>query len=140
MRAVVKTRRIRMTAIGAACAAALLAGGASATVASAADHPAAPASPSAMTPHKAKITVKSDKHAVKARETVRLTGSTTGLKNGEKLTVQHYKNGKWTTLHSSTTVRKHMYSTDVKLTEKGTWKLRVVHGDTHSATTTVKVS
>ncbi|MEV8600844.1 hypothetical protein AB0465_13305 [Streptomyces griseoviridis] len=140
MTAVAKTRRIRMAAIGTACAAALLAGGAGATVAAAADQPAAPASHTATPPHKARITVTSNKHSVKAKETVRLTGSATGLKDGEKLTVQHYKNGKWTTLHSSTTVRKHLYSTDVKLNEKGTWKLRVVHGGTHSATTTVKVS
>lgn len=140
MTAAVKTRRFRMVATGVACAAALLAGGAGAGVASASNQPAAPAVPNASaTPHKTRITVHSDKHSVKAKESVRLTGSATGLKDGTRVSVQHYKNGKWTTLKTST-VKKGLYSTDVKLNEKGTWKLRVVHDGHHSGTTTVTVS
>ncbi|MFJ8331832.1 hypothetical protein [Streptomyces sp. NPDC094437] len=143
MTASAKTRRLRMAAIGTACAAALLAGGAGASVASAADQPAAAAAPtaSAMAPKaKASITVTADKHTVKAKDSVMLSGMTKGLRNGTKLQVQHWNKGKWTSLHSTTVVKKDKYSVKVKLNDKGVAKLRVVHGDTHSRPTMVTVN
>ncbi|MGW1076141.1 hypothetical protein [Streptomyces sp. NPDC002537] len=141
MKATTKAYRLRTAAIAAGCAA-LLAGGAGVAAAVPAGSPGITvASASVQKPQpKASLTIKASAKSVKAGQDVTLTGRTKGLPIGSKLVVQHMNKGKWTTLHSSTTV-KHgsSYNVKVKLAKKGTEKLRVAHDKTVSPTVTVMV-
>ncbi|MFF4715102.1 hypothetical protein ACFY2V_27430 [Streptomyces eurythermus] len=57
------------------------------------------------------------------------------------MVLQHMHNGKWTTLHSSATVKKDGgYALDHKFSTKADERLRVAAGTVHSPTVTVKVS
>ncbi|MFI2641957.1 hypothetical protein [Streptomyces sp. NPDC018610] len=86
------------------------------------------------------ITVKASHSSVKAGQSVTLTGRTAHLAAGTKLTVQHLRNGKWTTLRATTVVKKgDTYTVTTKLAAKGTEHLRVVSGPTRSRTVTVHV-
>ncbi|MGD3108137.1 hypothetical protein [Streptomyces sp. YGL11-2] len=138
-----KSYRLRTATIGAAVAA-LLAGGAGTAVAAPSaipgHHPATAVTVTTAKAKKESISVKASVKSIKAGHSVTLVGRTKDIPTGTKLTVQHLHNGKWTTLHASTKT-KHggNYSTKVKLSKKGTEKLRVAHGKTVSSTVTVTV-
>ncbi|WP_043266909.1 hypothetical protein [Streptomyces sp. CT34] len=138
-----KSYRLRTAAIGAACAA-LLAGGAGTAVAAPSalpgHHSAIAITATTAKPKKESISIKASAKSIKAGQSVTLSGRTKNIPTGTKLTVQHLNKGKWTTLHASTKT-KHggNYSTKVKLSKKGTEKLRVAHGKTVSPTVTVTV-
>ncbi|MEU6480852.1 hypothetical protein ABZ858_29030 [Streptomyces sp. NPDC047017] len=137
-----RRRTVRALAAGAVTAALLSAGSAGALAAD--NAPVAKPSPmhTTMPMTKGSITVKANHTTVKAGENVVFAGHVKGVKTGTKLVLQHQHNGKWTTLHASTTVKKGgVFSLSGKLNTKGTEHLRVVTSDgrTHSSTTTVKV-
>ncbi|MEW2292636.1 hypothetical protein ABZ719_08010 [Streptomyces sp. NPDC006743] len=135
-------RWVRALAAGALSAALVSAG--SATALAANDAPQAKPSPthSMMPMTKGSITVKANHTSVKAGQSVTLAGHTKDEKTGTKLVLQHLHNGKWTTLHTTTMVKKGgVFSLSHKFTAKGTEHLRVATSDgkTHSSTVTVKV-
>lgn len=138
-------RCVRALAAGALSAALVSAGS---TAALAADHapPVRPSVTHSLTPTKptttASITVKANHTSVRAGESVTLAGRAKDVKTGTKLVLQHLHNGKWTTLHASTTVKKGgAFKLTEKLRTKGTEHLRVSTSDgkTHSPIVTVKV-
>ncbi|MET8976038.1 hypothetical protein ABZX85_10500 [Streptomyces sp. NPDC004539] len=136
MNSVLHSRIARALAAG-AMSVALAAGGAAASYAAATPKPKPSASPMS----DASITVKADKSSVKQGDEVTFTGRTKGLKVGAKLTLQHEKDGKWTTLKASTTVKNgSSYSLKGKLNTKGAEKLRIASGKVYSPTVTVKVN
>ncbi|MFC5723571.1 hypothetical protein ACFP1Z_25755 [Streptomyces gamaensis] len=144
MKAIARTHRLRTATITAAACTALLAGGAAPAIAvtPAATGTVVTAVGQTVNAKTAKesITVKASAKSVKHGETVTLSGKVMNIKDGSKLTVQHKKGNKWTTLHASTTVKHGAYSTKVKLNNKGTEHLRVAHGKTVSKDVTVKVT
>ncbi|MEV7472029.1 hypothetical protein AB0O20_37010 [Streptomyces kronopolitis] len=72
--------------------------------------------------------------SVKAWELFRITGKTTGLKAGSKVTLQQKQHGKWVTLPAAAPVaRNGSYSLGVQLGLKGQNDLRIVNGETASA-------
>ncbi|GHI02832.1 hypothetical protein AQI88_03420 [Streptomyces cellostaticus] len=142
MHASLRSRCVRALAAGALSAALVSAGSAGAFAVGNAPMPTPSATHSKTPMTKASITIKANQTSVKAGQSVTFTGQTTGLKSGTKLVLQHLRNGKWTTLSSSTTVTKgHTYALTGKLSTKGTQHLRVsTSGTTHSPTVIVKVS
>ncbi|MYR63540.1 hypothetical protein GTY54_47540 [Streptomyces sp. SID625] len=141
---VTTSRRWARALAAGALSAALVSAGSAAALASD-NAPVAKPSPShsTMTKTKGSITAKANHSTVKAGETVRLAGHAKDVKPGTKLVLQHLHNGKWTTLHASTTVKKGgVFSlTSNKLGTKGTEHLRVAttDGKTHSSPVAVKV-
>jgi len=137
MRSALHSRTAHALVAG-AMSVALLSGGAAGAFA-ATPMPKPKPSPSPMAA--ASITVKADKTSVKQGDEVTFTGRTKGLKVGAKLTLQHEKDGKWTTLKASTTVKNgSSYSLKGKLNTKGSEKLRIASGKVYSPTVTVKVT
>ncbi|MER6981881.1 hypothetical protein [Streptomyces carpinensis] len=144
MPATLRHRCVRALAAGALSAALASAGSAAALAADNAP-PAVPSvthSAPAKPMTKASITAKVNHTSVKAGESVTVAGRAKDVKPGTKLVLQHMHNGKWTTLHANTTVKKGgAYKLTGKLNTKGTEHLRVATSDgkTHSPTLTVMV-
>jgi plastocyanin len=89
---------------------------------------------------RASITSQASPNSVKPGDEVRFTGRSTGLRVGEKVTLQQKENGKWKTLPINTTVKKgDSYSVSTRPTAKGTQHYRVMSGSTHSPSVTVTV-
>ncbi|MFE9534569.1 hypothetical protein [Streptomyces sp. NPDC006691] len=138
---VTKRHSLRIATVGALSAACVALAG----TAMAATSPAT--SPAASTPAvqqaaavKAAITAKPSATSVGAWQLFRVTGTTTGLKTGSKVTLQQKQNGKWVTLPASAPVsRNGSYSLGVKLGLKGKNELRIVSGSTASAVFSVTV-
>ncbi|MFF8917307.1 hypothetical protein ACF08M_29355 [Streptomyces sp. NPDC015032] len=93
--------------------------------------PSPPAEPAV--PAKAGITAKPSTSSVRAWQLFRVTGRTTGLEAGSKVTLQQMQRGKWVGLPASTSIlRDGSYSLGVKLGLKGKNDLRMVSGATAS--------
>lgn len=89
---------------------------------------------------KATISAKPSVSSVKAWQLFRVTGTTTGLKAGTKVTLQQKQGSKWVTLPASVSVaRNGAYSLGVKLGLKGKNSLRIVSGNTASPVFNVTV-
>ncbi|MEU5432214.1 hypothetical protein AB0G73_02425 [Streptomyces sp. NPDC020719] len=89
---------------------------------------------------KATISAKPSVSSVKAWQLFRVTGTTTGLKAGAKVTLQQKQGAKWVTLPASAPVaRGGSYSLGVKLGIKGKNDLRIVSGSTASPVFNVTV-
>ncbi|MFH8217735.1 hypothetical protein ACH4C2_00910 [Streptomyces sp. NPDC018057] len=128
-----KRRSLRTAVVGVLGAASLaLAGTATAATS------AAPAAASAVVAQKsvaakAGITATPSATSVRAWELFRVTGRTTGLKAGSKVTLQQKQHGAWVSLPASmNTSRTGSYSLGVKLGLKGRNDLRIVSGTTAS--------
>ncbi|MGW2555069.1 hypothetical protein [Streptomyces sp. NPDC001635] len=88
----------------------------------------------------ASITAKPSVSSAKAWELFRVTGKTTGLKAGTKVTLQQKQKGKWVTLPAAVPVaRDGAYSLRVKLGLKGKNNLRITDGNTVSPVFNVTV-
>ncbi|CAM5278948.1 hypothetical protein [Streptomyces xanthochromogenes] len=86
------------------------------------------------------ITAKPSATSVGAWQLFRVTGTTTGLKAGSKVTLQQKQNGKWVALPASAPISGNgSYSLGVKLGLKGKNELRIVSGNTASAVFSVTV-
>ncbi|MFJ6140242.1 hypothetical protein [Kitasatospora sp. NPDC092286] len=86
------------------------------------------------------ITARPSVSSVQAWQLFRVTGTTTGLTAGSKVTLQQKQHGTWVTLPASApTARDGSYSLGVKLGLKGLNELRIVSGDTVSPVFTVTV-
>ncbi|EYT82236.1 hypothetical protein CF54_14595 [Streptomyces sp. Tu 6176] len=127
-----KRRSLRTAVVGVLGAASLaLAGTATAAT-------AAPAAASGVVAQKsvaatAGITATPSATSVRAWELFRVTGRTTGLKAGSKVTLQQKQHGTWVSLPASmNTSRTGSYSLGVKLGLKGRNDLRIVSGTTAS--------
>ncbi|MER5362293.1 hypothetical protein [Streptomyces sp. NPDC002785] len=84
-------------------------------------------------PAKAGITAKPSVSSIRAWQLFRVTGRTTNLKAGSKVTLQQKQHGKWVSLPASTSIsRNGSYSLGVELGLKGENDLRVVSGTTAS--------
>ncbi|MEW2299234.1 hypothetical protein AB0958_04475 [Streptomyces sp. NPDC006655] len=93
-----------------------------------------------MTRAAASVTVKANPTTVKVGHSVRFTGRTTGIPIGTSVRLQQEKNGTWSTLKTSTTVKKgSSYLLTTRPTSKGTQHYRVMVGKTHSDSVTVTV-
>ncbi|MFI6353346.1 hypothetical protein ACIBJF_11930 [Streptomyces sp. NPDC050743] len=89
------------------------------------------------------ITISPNRRAIKAGDTVVFTGRVTGAKRGSTLVLQHMRNGKWTTLRTTTVVgNSGRYTIKRTFTSKGTEQVRVAvkSGMVHSSPVSVKVS
>ncbi|MFI2183921.1 hypothetical protein [Streptomyces sioyaensis] len=135
---VTKRHSLRIAAVGALSAAAVALAGTAAIAATPAAPTATVAQKAAAT--KASITAKPSVNSVKAWQQFRVTGKTTGLKAGSKVTLQQKQRGKWVTLPASAPVtRTGTYSLGVKLGLKGKNDLRMVSGNTASSVFNVTV-
>ncbi|MEU8925524.1 hypothetical protein AB0D10_32105 [Kitasatospora sp. NPDC048545] len=86
------------------------------------------------------ITAKPSVSSVQAWQLFRVTGTTTGLKAGNTVTLQQKQHGAWVTLPASVhTTRTGSYSLGVKLGLKGLNELRIISGSTASPVFTVTV-
>ncbi|MBP0459827.1 hypothetical protein JFN87_20350 [Streptomyces bomunensis] len=135
-----KRRSLRTAVVGVLGAASLaLAGTAMAATPAAHTSPASHAGPRAVSA-KAAITAKPSASSVRAWQLFRVTGRTTGLKAGSKVTLQQKQHGKWVSLPASmNTSRDGSYSLGVKLGLKGKNDLRIVSGTTASPVFSVTV-
>lgn len=89
---------------------------------------------------KAGITATPSATSVRAWQLFRVTGQTTGLKAGSKVTLQQKQHGKWVSLPASAPIsRNGSYSLGVKLGLKGKNDLRIVSGTTASQVFSVTV-
>jgi hypothetical protein len=130
-----RSRRARALAACALSAALVSAGSAEALAAS----PTPTPKPS-MSRVAASVTLKANSTTVNAGRSVRFTGRTTGIPTGTSVWLQQEKNGKWTTLKTSTKVEKgKSFLITTRPTGKGTHSYRVMVGKTHSDTVTVTV-
>lgn len=135
---VTKRHSLRIAAVGALSAASVALAGTAAIAATPAAPTASVAQKAAVT--KASITAKPSVNSVKAWQQFRVTGKTTGLKAGSKVTLQQKQRGKWVTLPASAPVtRTGTYSLGVKLGLKGKNDLRMVSGNTASSVFNVTV-
>ncbi|MFJ3697637.1 hypothetical protein ACIPW9_26600 [Streptomyces sp. NPDC090052] len=135
---VTKRRSLRLAAVSTLAAATVALAGTAAM----ADAPTAPSTPVAQTvvAAKASITAKPSVSTVKAWQLFRVTGTTTGLKAGTKVTLQQKQGSKWVTLPASAPVNHNgSYSLGVKLGIKGKNQLRIVSGSTASPVFNVTV-
>ncbi|MBX7547912.1 hypothetical protein [Streptomyces sp. NPDC004232] len=128
-----KRRSLRIAVVGTLGAASLALAG-TAMAATPATHTAsAVASAQKAQPAKASITAKPSVSSVRAWQLFRVTGKTTGIKAGGKVTLQQKQHGKWVSLPASAPVlRNGSYSLGVKLGLKGKNDLRIVNGTTAS--------
>ncbi|MFI9649334.1 hypothetical protein ACIHAA_23930 [Streptomyces sp. NPDC052040] len=136
---VTKRHSLRIAAVGVLSAASVALAGTAMAAA-----PAAHSVPSAVAQKtvaaKASITAKPSVSSVSAWQLFRVTGTTTGLKAGSKVTLQQKQHGKWVTLPASAPVsRTGSYSLGVKLGLKGKNDLRIVNGTTASPVFNVTV-
>ncbi|MEV5982590.1 hypothetical protein [Streptomyces sp. NPDC052114] len=135
---VTKRHSLRIAAVGVISAVSVAMAGTAAMAAT-------PATPPASAPQKAvaaaaKITAKPSVNSVKAWQLFRVTGTTTGLKPGSKVTLQQKQRGHWVALPASAPIaRNGAYSLGVKLGLKGKNELRIVNGSTASPVFTVTV-
>jgi len=135
---VTKRHSLRIAAVGALSAASVALAGTAAIAATPAAPTASVAQKAAAT--KAGITAKPSVNSVKAWQQFRVSGKTTGLKAGSKVTLQQKQRGKWVTLPASAPVtRTGSYSLGVKLGLKGKNDLRIVSGKTASSVFNVTV-
>lgn len=134
---VTKRHSLRIAAVGALAAATVALAGTAAM----ADTAPAPSVPVAQTvAAKAAITAKPSVNSVKAWQLFRVTGTTTGLKAGAKVTLQQKQGSKWVTLPASAPItHSGSYSLGVKLGVKGKNQLRIVSGSTASPVFNVTV-
>ncbi|WP_406138166.1 hypothetical protein [Streptomyces sp. NBC_01089] len=134
---VTKRHSLRIAAVGALAAATVALAGTAAM----ADTAPAPSVPVAQTvAAKAAITAKPSVNSVKAWQLFRVTGTTTGLKAGAKVTLQQKQGSKWVTLPASAPItHSGSYSLGVKLGIKGKNQLRIVSGSTASPVFNVTV-
>ncbi|MET9530126.1 MULTISPECIES: hypothetical protein [unclassified Streptomyces] len=134
---VTKRRSLRIAAVSTLAAATVALAGTAAM----ADAPAAPSTPVAqVVAAKAAITAKPSVSSVKAWQLFRVTGTTTGLKAGAKVTLQQKQGSKWVTLPASAPINRNgAYSLGVKLGIKGKNQLRMVSGSTASPVFNVTV-
>ncbi|MFF9123376.1 hypothetical protein ACF09J_08785 [Streptomyces sp. NPDC014889] len=141
MHLTLRSRCVRGVAVG-ALSAALVSAGSAAAFAAPRPSPMPTRTHEAMPTRAAEsITVRASHRSIRSGESVTLTGRTAHMAAGTRLTVQHLSNGKWTTLRATTLVKKgDTYTVSTKLAVKGKQQLRVVHGNTHSATVTVDVT
>ncbi|ANP51605.1 hypothetical protein [Streptomyces griseochromogenes] len=135
-----KRRSLRIAVVGALGAASLALAG-TAMAATPAPHAASPvAAAHKAQAAKAGITAKPSASSVRAWQLFRVTGQTTGLTAGSKVTLQQKQHGKWVTLPASAPIaRNGSYSLGVKLGLKGKNDLRVVNGNTASQVFNVTV-
>ncbi|MFD8390840.1 hypothetical protein ACFV2N_16925 [Streptomyces sp. NPDC059680] len=135
-----KPRSLRIAVIGTLGAASLALAG-TATAATTAPHTASPvAMVQKVQAAKAGITATPSTTSVRAWELFRVTGKTTGLKAGSKVTLQQKQHGAWVSLPASAPVsRNGSYSLGVKLGLKGKNDLRIVNGRTASPVFNVTV-
>ncbi|WP_244177819.1 hypothetical protein [Streptomyces atriruber] len=135
---VTKRHSLRLAAVGIIGAVSVAMASTAATAATPAAHPASVAQKA--TAPAAKITAKPSVKSVKAWQLFRVTGTTTGLKPGAKVTLQQKQRGQWVSLPASAPVaRNGAYSLGVKLGLKGKNELRVVNKTTASPVFTVTV-
>ncbi|MFF0739658.1 hypothetical protein ACFYVL_04575 [Streptomyces sp. NPDC004111] len=130
---VTKRHSLRIAAVAVLGAASVALAG-TATAASPAATPAAHSLPAAVAHQtaavKATITAKPSVSSVGAWKLFRVTGKTTGLKPGSKVTLQQKQHGKWVSLPATvTTARDGSYSLGVKLGLKGKNDLRTFSGN-----------
>ncbi|MFD4948221.1 hypothetical protein ACFVYE_44095 [Streptomyces sp. NPDC058239] len=134
-----KPHSLRIAVVGVLGAASLSLMG-TAMAATPAAHTATPVVAQKAVPAKAGITAKPSVSSVRAWQLFRVTGQTTGLKAGSKVTLQQKQHGKWVSLPASTSIsRDGSYSLGVKLGLKGKNDLRIVSGTTASPAFNVTV-
>ncbi|ANH95016.1 MULTISPECIES: hypothetical protein [unclassified Streptomyces] len=127
-----KRRSLRTAVVGVLGAASLALAG-TATAATAAPVAASGVVAQKSVAAKAGITATPSATSVRAWELFRVTGRTTGLKAGSKVTLQQKQHGTWVSLPASmNTSRTGSYSLGVKLGLKGRNDLRIVSGTTAS--------
>ncbi|MEV7471853.1 hypothetical protein AB0O20_35995 [Streptomyces kronopolitis] len=137
---VIKRDTLRITAVSAISAACVALAGTTAMAATPATHATHTASATQKAAAKASITAKPSVNSVKAWQLFRVTGKTTGLKAGSKVTLQQKQRGKWVTLPASAPVsRNGAYSLGIKLGLKGKNDLRIINGETASVVFNVTV-
>ncbi|MEW2390890.1 hypothetical protein AB0933_21285 [Streptomyces venezuelae] len=140
---VTKRNSLRLAAVGIIGAVALGTAGTAAMAATPAAHPVSAtqkATAAQKTAAAKAITAKPSVKSVKAWQLFRVTGTTTGLKPGSKVTLQQKQRGHWVSLPASAPItRSGGYSLGVKLGMKGKNELRVVQGSTASGVFTVTV-
>ncbi|MFJ8489925.1 hypothetical protein ACIRBZ_16390 [Streptomyces sp. NPDC094038] len=91
-------------------------------------------------PQPASITVKASPTTVKAGQTVRFAGHTSGIRPGASVMLQMDKSGKWIPVHVNSKVKKgDTYAFATRVHMKGTQEFRVASGQTHSPTVNVTV-
>ncbi|MFF4175519.1 hypothetical protein [Streptomyces sp. NPDC001750] len=134
-----KRRSLRIAVVGVLGAASLALAG-TATAATPATDTATPVVAQKAVPAKADITAKPSVSSVRAWQLFRVTGGTTGLKAGSKVTLQQKQHGKWVSLPASMSIsRDGSYSLGVKLGLKGKNDLRIISGTTASPVFNVTV-
>ncbi|MBM4792734.1 hypothetical protein HXP44_11890 [Streptomyces sioyaensis] len=135
---VTKRHSLRIAAVGALSAASVALAGTAAIAATPAASTTSVTQKAPVT--KAGITAKPSVTSVKAWTLFRVTGTTTGIKAGSKVTLQQKQHGKWVSLPASAPVtHKGTYSLGVKLGLKGKNDLRIVNGKTASGVFNVTV-
>ncbi|MGW4568467.1 hypothetical protein ACWEN3_41005 [Streptomyces sp. NPDC004561] len=135
-----KRRSLRIAVVGALGAASLALAG-TATAATTTTHTTSPvAVVQNVQAAKAGITATPSTTSVRAWQLFRVTGKTTGIKAGSKVTLQQKQHGTWVSLPASVPVsRNGSYSLRVKLGLKGKNDLRIVNGKTASPVFNVTV-
>lgn len=134
-----KRRSLRIAVVGVVGAASLALAG-TAMAATPAAHTASAAVAHQPQAAKAGITAKPSVSSVRAWQLFRVTGRTTGIKAGSRVTLQQKQHGKWVSLPASVPVlRNGSYSLGVKLGLKGKNDLRIVSGTTASPVFNVTV-
>ncbi|MEW2620442.1 hypothetical protein [Streptomyces sp. NPDC048106] len=129
---VTKRRSLRVAVVGVLGTASLALAG-TAPAATPAAPIAAPAGVRAATVAEPGITATPSVSSVRAWTLFRVTGKTTGIAAGTKLTLQQKQRGKWVTLPASTPVnRGGSYALRVELGLKGRNDLRMIGGGTAS--------
>ncbi|MER6334874.1 hypothetical protein ABT298_37395 [Streptomyces sp. NPDC001034] len=129
---VTKRRSLRLAVVGVLGATSLALAG-TAMAATPAAHTTAPADARTAAAAKPAITATPSVSSVRAWTLFRVTGKTTGIKAGSKVTLQQKQRGKWVTLPASTPVnRSGSYALRVELGLKGRNDLRMVSGGTAS--------
>ncbi|OIK07461.1 hypothetical protein [Streptomyces monashensis] len=128
-----KRRSLRIAVVGTLGAASLALAGTAMAAAPATHSASAVAAAQKAQPAKASITANPSVSSVRAWQLFRVTGKTTGIKAGSKVTLQQKQHGKWVSLPASVPVLHNgSYSLGVKLGLKGKNDLRVVNGSTAS--------
>jgi len=136
---VTKRRSLRAAVVGALGAASLALAG-TAMAATPAAHTTAPAAARTAQTVKASITATPSVSSVRTWTLFRVTGKTTGLPAGSKVTLQQKQGTKWVALPASTPVaRSGSYALRVELGLKGKNDLRMVSGSTASPVFNVTV-
>ncbi|GLX52744.1 hypothetical protein Shyhy01_56940 [Streptomyces hygroscopicus subsp. hygroscopicus] len=129
---VTKRRSLRLAVVGVLGATSLALAG-TAMAATPAAHTVAPTGARTATAAKPAITATPSVSSVRAWTLFRVTGKTTGIKAGSKVTLQQKQHGTWVTLPASTPVdRSGSYALRVELGLKGKNDLRMVSGGTAS--------